>query len=164
MPRTFPFQRRIRCETLPGPEEKAVLVQAARKSLSEGGYVPIGLDHFARPEDDLAVAWREGSMRRNFMGYTTQAGTDQLAFGISAISGFHGTFWQNEKKLNRYYQPVEAGALPVVRGIKLSDDGLLRKAVISALFCSGRLDYKALGRRFGVDFPARMAGNWRPWR
>jgi oxygen-independent coproporphyrinogen-3 oxidase len=158
LPRLFPYQRRFDPETLPGPEEKLALIQLARQKLGEWGYQAIGMDHFAKPDEDLSVAFREGTMRRNFMGYTTQAGTDQLAFGISAISEFHRSFWQNEKKLNRYHESIAAGRLPVERGIYLSEEDLLRKAVISGLFCQGWVGYAEMSERFDVAFKPHMAG------
>ncbi|NIP74360.1 MAG: coproporphyrinogen III oxidase, partial [Gammaproteobacteria bacterium] len=85
LPQAFPHQRRMDAEALPDPEEKLAIFLAAREAFTANGYVAIGLDHFALEDDDLAVAFREGTMRRNFMGYTTQAGTDLLAFGVSAI-------------------------------------------------------------------------------
>ncbi|MCZ6626790.1 MAG: oxygen-independent coproporphyrinogen III oxidase [SAR324 cluster bacterium] len=157
LPRIFPYQRRFDPETLPGPEEKLALIQMARRRLDEFGYHSIGMDHFALPGDDLAVAFREGSMRRNFMGYATQAGTDQLAFGMSAISEFHRSFWQNEKKLIRYYRAVDEGRLPVVRGIRLNEEDLLRKQVIENLFCRGGIEYEELRHRFGIEFKSYMA-------
>ncbi len=157
LPRIFPYQRRLDSAALPGAEEKLALMQLTRRKLGEWGYLTIGMDHFARPEDDLAVAFHEGTMRRNFMGYTTQAGTDQLAFGVSAISEYQGSFWQNEKKLNRYRQTVAAGDLPVERGLLLSSEDLLRKAVIAHLFCQSWVGFAEMERRFGVSLQRHMA-------
>jgi oxygen-independent coproporphyrinogen-3 oxidase len=157
LPDTITHQRRIAEESLPSQDEKALLIRMARRQLGKCGYQPIGLDHFAKPDDELAIAFREGTMRRNFMGYSTQAGTDQLAFGVSAISEYHRSFWQNEKKLSRYYRSVEEGRLPVVRGIYLNDEDMLRKKIISLLFCQGRLDYGEIARGTGVSFHGLMA-------
>jgi len=157
LPDLFPHQRRMPVERLPDADGKIALIRLARRMLGGWGYRQIGLDHFALPGDELAVALREGTLRRNFMGYTTQAGTDQLAFGVSAISEFHRSFWQNEKKLIRYYRAVDEGRLPVVRGICLNDEDLLRKEVIANLFCRGRIDYEDVARRHDVDFETYMA-------
>ena len=152
LPRINPYQRRIDESTLPGPEEKTEIFLMARKRLADVGYVPIGLDHFSLPEDELTQAFQAGTMRRNFMGYATQAGTDMLSFGISSISEFNRSFWQNEKKLNRYYDSLDAGRLPVVKGMELSPDDLLRKDVVSSLFCAGGVNFAEMGERHGVNF------------
>ena len=157
LPELFPHQRKMPAGHLPDADMKISLIGLARRKLQEWGYLQIGLDHFALPNDELAVALREGTLRRNFMGYTTQAGTDQLAFGVSAISEFHRSFWQNEKKLSRYYRTMKEGCLPVVRGMCLNDEDLLRKRVISSLFCQQRIDYRELAGRFSVDFETFMA-------
>lgn len=157
LPEIFPHQRRLPVEDLPDADTRIALIGLARRKLEDWGYLQIGLDHFARPGDELSLALKSGTLRRNFMGYTTQAGTDQLAFGVSAISEYHRSFWQNEKKLIAYYRTVDAGQLPVVRGICLNDEDLLRKHVISSLFCRGRIDYEAIGRQFDVDFESFMA-------
>ena len=152
LPRINPYQRRLDPESLPGPEEKTAIFLLARQRLGSAGYVPIGLDHFSLPEDELTQAFQAGTMRRNFMGYSTQAGTDMLAFGISSISEFNRSFWQNEKKLNRYYESLDEGRLPVVKGMELNADDLLRKEVVSSLFCAGRLNFEDLSARHQVDF------------
>ena len=157
LPELFPHQRRIAVESLPDTDGRNQLIRLARYKLGAWGYQQIGLDHFALPGDELALAHRRGTMRRNFMGYSTQAGTDQLAFGVSAISEYHRSFWQNEKKLISYYRAVAEGRLPAVRGICLTDEDMLRKEVISALFCRGSIDYEEVRRRFGIDFKSYMA-------
>ena len=124
---------------------------AARERLMEWGYIPIGLDHFALPEDELAAALGNGSLQRNFMGYTTKAGTDLLGFGLSSVSDYNGAFWQNEKNLARYDRAVRAGIVPVTKGMRLSPDDRLRKAAISELFCGGRVDLRRIAQLFGID-------------
>jgi oxygen-independent coproporphyrinogen-3 oxidase len=151
LPQAFPHQRKMDAEALPDKEEKLAIFLTARELFTGNGYQAIGLDHFARHDDELAVAYRAGTMRRNFMGYTTQAGTDLLAFGVSGISEYNGRFWQNEKKLVAYQRQVEAGAIPAVRGMALSAEDLLRQAVVAHLFCQGVVDFSALGRRFQLD-------------
>ncbi|MDH5752855.1 MAG: oxygen-independent coproporphyrinogen III oxidase [Deltaproteobacteria bacterium] len=148
LPKSMPFQRRLDPESLPNPDEKLAIFMLARERLGKAGYQYIGLDHFALNEDDLSVSYRDGSMRRNFMGYTTQAGTDLLAFGVSGITEFQGKFWQNEKKLNRYEQIINDGHLPIIRGMELSPDDLMRKSLISALFCESGFDFAAMAEKF----------------
>lgn len=157
LPEIFPHQRRLSTGNLPDADAKIILIGLARRKLEQWGYLQIGLDHFARPDDELALALGSGTLRRNFMGYTTQAGTDQLAFGVSAISEYHRSFWQNEKKLISYYRTVNAGRLPVVRGICLNDEDLMRKHVIASLFCQEAISYEEFAQRFDVDFESFMA-------
>ena len=160
LPEVMPYQRRFDPESLPDRDEKLAIFLLARERLTDWGYVPIGLDHFALPEDDLTRAWQDGTMQRNFMGYTTMAGSDLLAFGISAISDCNGAFWQNEKKLNRYDQCIAEGKPPLIRGIKLDADDRIRKAAIAGLFCGGRIDFAALARDFAIDPRAYFAAEW----
>ena len=157
LPNLFTHQRRIDPAELPPPEEKLAIFLDARERLMGGSYLSIGMDHFARQGDELAAAWQEGTLRRNFMGYTTQAGTNLVGFGVSAISELQGYYWQNEKKLSRYERSLGEGRLPIVKGMALSADDRLRQAVITALFCQGRLDGEDIGRRFGVDCAAVFA-------
>jgi oxygen-independent coproporphyrinogen-3 oxidase len=160
LPDAMPHQRRLDAATLPDREQKLEIFMLARERLMDWGYVPIGLDHFALPEDDLAQAWREGTLQRNFMGYTTQAGSELLAFGVSAISDCKGAFWQNEKKLNRYEACVRSGQLPIVRGMLLDEDDRIRKEAIGGLFCRGQLDFAGLAARFAIDPRAYFAAEW----
>ena len=149
LPAAFPHQRRLDAAALPGREEKLAIFLAAQRVLTENGYVTIGMDHFALEDDALARAWRGGALRRNFMGYTTQAETGLLAFGVSGISEYGGRFWQNEKRLARYRRAVEAGTLPAVRGMALEPEDRLIKRLIAGLFCQGALDFHTLGKSFG---------------
>lgn len=157
LPRVFAHQAKIDPAELPDADAKLRIMLEAHAQFAEAGYEPIGMDHFALADDDLAVAAREGSMRRNFMGYTTRGGTDVLAFGISGISAVGGHYWQNEKKLTAYRRSVEAGALPVIWGMTMSEDDRLRDAIISAIFCQGALSLEALAPRFGTDLAQRLA-------
>jgi oxygen-independent coproporphyrinogen-3 oxidase len=151
LPEAMPHQHKIDPAALPDRDEKLEIFQTARERLMGAGYAAIGLDHFARPEDDLARAHRDGSLQRNFMGYTTQAGSGLLAFGVSAISDWNGVFWQNEKKLSRYTRAVEAGTAPVVKGLALTEDDRLRRAIIGSLFCGGKVNFAELGVSFHLD-------------
>jgi oxygen-independent coproporphyrinogen-3 oxidase len=118
----------------------------------DAGYEPIGMDHFALPDDELAVAAREGRLHRNFMGYTVQPASDMVAFGISGIGEVQGAFFQNEKKLSTYYQALDDGRLPVSRGYLLNEDDRIRQFVIQQIMCNFRVSKADVSERFGVDF------------
>ena len=115
------------------------------------GYTYIGMDHFALPEDSLAVAKREGRLHRNFQGYSTQADCDLVALGVSAIGRVGSAYYQNAKTLPEYYESVDQGRLPVVRGYALDKDDELRRDVIMALMCQGRLDFDRIKQVHGAD-------------
>lgn len=152
-----PAQKLIREEDLPSSEVKLDIFELAIDTLIQQGYRYIGMDHFARPEDELSQAQLKGSLRRNFMGYTTQAGTDLYGFGVSSISEIDGHFIQNAREIQDYTQRVEAGQLPVLKGMRLSQDDHLRKAVIEHLICNGFLDFAEIEARFELDFEAYFA-------
>ncbi len=116
------------------------------------GYTYIGMDHFALPDDSLAVAKREGRLHRNFQGYSTQPDCDLVALGVSSIGRIGAAYYQNAKTLPEYYESLNAGRLPVVRGYALDRDDVIRRDVIMALMCQGRLDYDAVERAHGIDF------------
>ncbi len=145
-------QKKLDKDTLPSAELKLQLYLRAMERFLEAGYEPIGMDHFALPDDELAVAAREGRLHRNFMGYTVMPASDMIAFGISGIGEVQGAFFQNEKKLSTYYQALDAGQLPVNRGYVLSDDDLVRQYVIHEIMCNFRVSKDEVARRFGVDF------------
>jgi oxygen-independent coproporphyrinogen-3 oxidase len=150
-------QRLIRPEELPAPEEKLGLFVAAREHFLAAGYVAIGMDHFALPEDELAAATRSRTLHRNFMGYTVKNAPDLLGAGVSAIGDVAGAFAQNVKKLSAYYEALDAGRFPVERGYRLDEDDLLRRHVITQLMCNFHIDLAAAGERFGVHAPAYFA-------
>ena len=151
MPLMFRAQRRIDAAELPSPTAKIALLGLAIERLTAAGYVYIGMDHFALPLDELAVAQREGGLHRNFMGYTTHAETDLVGFGASAISRIGGAYAQNHRDIEPWSAAVDAGHLPVMRGLLLDDDDLLRGELIQALMCQGEVDLWRLGERHGVD-------------
>lgn len=152
LPARFKPQRRINQADLPTPEEKvAIFVQAAQR-LELAGYVHIGLDHFALPEDELARALLSGQLHRNFQGYTTQADCDLLGMGISAISKVGPTYCQNAYTLNEYYDALDQHRLPVARGIELTRDDLVRRAVIMGLMCQGELSLESIEIGYLIDF------------
>jgi oxygen-independent coproporphyrinogen-3 oxidase len=121
------------------------------------GYNYIGMDHFALPDDALAVAKREGRLHRNFQGYSTQPDCDLVAFGVSAIGRLGATYQQNAKTLPEYYEALAQHRLPVVRGLTLSADDLLRRDVIMALMCQGQVDFAVVEADHGIDFCERFA-------
>lgn len=142
---------------LPDARTKFTLFHDARGLFLAAGYVQVGMDHFARPGDELAVALRERRVHRNFMGYTVLPADDLIGFGITAISGVAGRFAQNESHLAQYYRTLDAGLLPAVRGIVLDDDDQLRAHVISTLMCNFELRFAEVEARFGLDFAATFA-------
>ncbi|MDX9755584.1 MAG: oxygen-independent coproporphyrinogen III oxidase [bacterium] len=154
LPSKMPFQRRIDENSLPDTNERFSILQAAIERFTENGYVYIGMDHFAKPEDELTIAQGEGTLQRNFMGFTTRAGTDLYAFGTSSISSLPALYVQNVKKLNQYEKMVSAGEFPVERGIELSRDDQIRRWVIMELMCNLRIDIPRFEATWKVDFHA----------
>ncbi len=145
-------QRRLRSDELPEPPLKLQLYRSTLARLLGAGYEPIGMDHFSLPDDELAVAAREGRLARNFMGYTIKPSTTTIAFGISAIGDLAGGYFQNSRKLSSYYQALDQDRLPIERGRLLSDDDRVRRDVIMQLMCNFRIDKKRVSSRFGLDF------------
>jgi len=152
MPHLFKPQRRIADEDLPAPRVKLDMLALCIKRLTSAGYVYIGMDHFAKPEDDLAVAQRQGRLHRNFQGYSTHAETDLVALGVSAISSVNGTYSQNEKSLDEYYARLDSGRLPIARGYELDADDLLRRLIIQMLMCNFELSISALELAYPIRF------------
>lgn len=157
LPERFKAQRRIRAADLPSPQERVRMLSRAIEVLGGAGYVYIGMDHFALPEDPLAVAKRQGLLHRNFQGYSTQPDCDLVALGVSAIGHVGPTYSQNAKVLDAYYDHLDQGRLPIERGLALSRDDLLRRSVIMAIMCQGKLDFEAIGHAHLVDFVDRFA-------
>lgn len=152
LPERFKPQRRIKTEQLPSPDTKLDLLKLCIKRLTEAGYVYIGMDHFAKPNDSLAVAQRQGRLHRNFQGYSTFADSDLIAVGASAIGSIGPTYSQNEKDLEAYYERLDAGELPIARGLALSHDDLLRRTVIHTLLCHFELNTAAIEAAYGIKF------------
>jgi len=152
VPHLFKPQRRIDLDALPTPETKLGILALAIEKLGRAGYVYIGMDHFAKPGDELAVAQREGKLHRNFQGYSTKPDCDLLAFGISAIGKVGPAYIANIKTLDEYYAILDGGALPVIRGVELESDDLIRRDVIQQLMCDFELDFANLGARHGIAF------------
>lgn len=152
LPERFKPQRRINPEDMPSAELKLEIMLMAINMMLDAGHQYIGMDHFARPDDELAVAQRNGSLHRNFQGYTTQADCDLLALGISSISKIGASFSQNVKTLDEYYECLDRDALPVARGFELDSDDLVRREVIMDLMCQGAASMDAIGHAHGVIF------------
>ncbi len=152
LPELFKTQRQIDATTLPSAGEKLAILEMTIERLTAAGYVFIGMDHFARPDDELAVAQREGTLYRNFQGYSTHADCDLVAMGITAISKVGDSYSQNLKGIDDYYQRLDEGHLPVFRGVELDADDLLRREVITQLICHFRLDYPSLEQAYGIRF------------
>jgi len=149
MPDIFPAQQRINTADLPSADEKLTMLGMIVEKLTEHGYVYIGMDHFAKPEDELAKALDNGGLHRNFQGYTTHAECDLVSLGVSAISSFDRLFTQNEKNLEAYYRKLDEGVLPVVRGVELTDEDVVRRDAIQQLMCRNELDCGRVDDSFG---------------
>jgi oxygen-independent coproporphyrinogen-3 oxidase len=152
MPQVFKAQTRIDDRDLPDAATKLGLLQLAIDRLTAAGYLHIGMDHFALPDDDLSRAQAKGSLHRNFMGYTTHADCDLVGLGVSAISHIGDTFSQNPRDLPGWEVSVDRGHLPVWRGLTLSFDDQLRADVIQQLMCNGAIDTAVIGHRHDIDF------------
>ncbi|GHB13516.1 oxygen-independent coproporphyrinogen III oxidase [Modicisalibacter luteus] len=157
LPSLFKSQRLIRPEHMPPPERKLELLELTIQRLTAAGYVYIGMDHFALPDDELALARENGTLQRNFQGYSTHADCDLIGLGVSAIGKVADSYSQNVKELSQYYARLDAGRLPVKRGYQLSDDDRLRREVIMALMCQGRIDMAHFERRYGINFASYFA-------
>jgi oxygen-independent coproporphyrinogen-3 oxidase len=144
LPNRFKPQRRIDAADLPPPEHRIRMLGGAIAGFIGHGYTYIGMDHFALPGDALAAAKRQGRLHRNFQGYSTQPDCDLIALGVSAIGRMGATYSQNAKTLPEYYDAVQRGEFPVVRGLALSRDDLVRRAVIMAIMCQGRVEFESI--------------------
>ena len=157
LPHLFPPQRRIAPAELPSAEAKLQILTLAIGRLTRAGFVYIGMDHFARADDELALAQSRGRLQRNFQGYSTHPECDLLGFGVSAIGRVGPTYYQNRKRLDEYYAALDAGRLPVARGIELTNDDLVRRAVIQALICHFRVSIESIEDAYLVDFESTFA-------
>ena len=152
MPNLFKPQRRINDADLPSPDVKLQIMQLAVEHLTSAGYEYIGMDHFAKPDDELAIAQHNGTLHRNFQGYTTHADCDLVAMGVSSISSVAESYSQNAKTLEEYYAAIDAGHLPVIKGLTLDDDDVLRRFIIQQLACQFALDFTQVERLFNLAF------------
>ena len=152
LPARFKPQRRIISTDLPMPSEKVTMLARSLASLEEAGYVYVGMDHFALPNDALAIAKRQGRLHRNFQGYSTQPDCDLIALGVSSIGRVGATYSQNAKTLSEYYDLIDQDQIPVVRGLALSRDDMIRRAVIMAIMCQGQLQFESINLAWLIDF------------
>ena len=157
LPEHFKAQRQIADAELPGPELRLQLLGLAVARLTAAGYEYIGMDHFVLPDDELAEARRNGSLQRNFQGYSTHAGLDLVGLGMSAIGHVRRVFTQNAKRLDGYYAALEAGQLPVVNGLVQSQDDCLRAEVINGLMCYDEVRYSSLEQAYKIRFTEYFA-------
>jgi len=139
-------------ETLPPPEEKLEILKMTIEKLTDAGYLFLGMDHFAKPNDELAVAFRDKKLYRNFQGYSTRAGADLYAFGITGISQLGNVYSQNYKTEKEYYNALDNEKFPIAKGYKLSNDDIIRKYVIMRLMCDFELSIKHISERFDINF------------
>ncbi len=152
LPERFKPQRRINEAELPSGADKLEILKQTIERLTNAGYVYIGMDHFAKPNDELVRAQQEGHLHRNFQGYTTRGDCDLVAMGVSSISKVLDVYSQNAKDLDAYYAAIDAGQLPIIKGIRLSDDDILRRDVISRLICNFVLDVADVEQQYGIAF------------
>ena len=157
LPERFKPQRRIIAIDLPGAPNKVAMLARSLAAFEQAGYVYVGMDHFALPNDALAVAKRQGRLHRNFQGYSTQPDCDLIGLGVSAIGKVGATYSQNAKSLEEYQDLLDQGHLPVVRGLAVSRDDLLRRAVIMALMCQGELQFESIELAHLIDFKTYFA-------
>ena len=152
LPERFKPQRRIHEHELPAPAVKLEIFKHCMQKLTDAGYVYIGMDHFARPEDELTIAQNEGKLYRNFQGYATHADCDLVGVGITSISTIANSFAQNVRTLDEYYERIDQGRLAVFRGVEIDQDDLIRREVIMQLICHFMLDFNSIEQRFQIDF------------
>lgn len=157
LPEMFKPQKQLNAADLPPGEVKLALLQLAIDKLTDAGYAYIGMDHFALPDDELAMAQQRGGLHRNFMGYTTHADSDLIGLGVSAISHIGNSYSQNPRSLSEWEAAIDAGHMPVWRGLTLSEDDELRSEIIQQFMCAGRLHKPTFARRHGIDFDAYFA-------
>ena len=157
MPHLFKPQKQLDASLLPSGETKLALLQLAIEKLTAAGYLYIGMDHFALPDDELALAQARGGLHRNFMGYTTHADSDLVGLGVSAISHIGDSFSQNPRDLPSWQAALDEGRLPVFRGMRLNEDDQLRADLIQQLMCQGEIPVAALERRYAIDFAEYFA-------
>jgi oxygen-independent coproporphyrinogen-3 oxidase len=142
----------INTENLPSPQEKLVILKMSVEKLTSAGYEFIGMDHFAKTDDDLAKAFHEKRLHRNFQGYSTNAGTDLFALGITSISQFGNVYSQNYKTEKEYYSALDDNKFPILRGYEMTQDDIIRKEVIMKIMCDFELDFNSIEKKFNINF------------
>jgi len=157
VPWVKPAQKILEHKVLPPPEVKLQLLKNVIERLTENNrYVYIGMDHFAKPSDELAVSQSRKQLQRNFQGYSTRGGADIYSFGMSSISQIPDAYWQNEKDLTKYYAALDAGQVPLVRGYIVTDEDKVRRETIMRVMCDLSLNYAAMSQRLGLDFASHF--------
>jgi len=157
LPHLFRAQRMISSEQVPAPEVRLQLLASTTKKLVDAGYVYIGMDHFALPDDELSIAMDNGTLQRNFQGYSTCRETDLVGMGVSSIGKVGNSFSQNLKDIRAWQAAIDEGGLPVWRGLSLSGEDRLRRGVISAIMCQGFVQFGEFERKYGIDFNDHFA-------
>ncbi|QYZ64865.1 MAG: coproporphyrinogen III oxidase [Gammaproteobacteria bacterium (ex Lamellibrachia satsuma)] len=157
LPERFKPQRRINEAELPSPQEKLDILQMTIEKLTGAGYVYVGMDHFAKPDDELVIAQRNGTLYRNFQGYSTHADCDLVALGATSIGMVGPTYAQNKRTLDEYYDRIDQGKLAVFRGVELNRDDQIRRDVITRLICHFTLNFAAVNAQWEIDFQSYFA-------
>ncbi|VAW49981.1 Coproporphyrinogen III oxidase, oxygen-independent [hydrothermal vent metagenome] len=157
MPSMFPTQKKMKEADMPSSDEKLAILHATTERLLEAGYVYIGMDHFAKPDDELAVAQRNETLYRNFQGYSTHAECDLVGMGATSISLVNNTYAQNSKGLDEYYQAIDAGDLAVFRGVELNEDDELRRDVITRLISHFHIHFATVDKLWDIRFKEYFA-------
>jgi len=157
LPHLFRAQRMISSEQVPAPEVRLQILASTTRKLVDAGYVYIGMDHFALPDDELSIAMEEGTLQRNFQGYSTMRETDLVGMGVSAIGKVGNSFVQNKKDIRDWQAALDKEQLPVWRGLSLSGEDRLRRGVISAIMCQGFVQFEEFERKYGIDFNEHFA-------
>lgn len=157
LPSMKPVQKNIAEKDLPQAEERLAILQMAIEKLTSNGYVFIGMDHFAKPNNELAIAQQEGKLHRNFQGYTTLPDADLFGFGITSISMLDDVYFQNHKRLKDYYQAIDAGQMPVEKAVFLSFDDMVRREVIMELMCQFNLSKSQIETKYNLNFEQYFA-------
>ena len=152
IPQIMPAQKLLKADEMPDTDEKLAMLQLGITHLTGNGYQFIGMDHFSREDEELAIAMKEGTLQRNFQGYSTHSGADLYAFGMSGISHVGDYYWQNIKDLNDYYTELEEERLPVARSLQLCEDDRIRKDAIMQIMCKRRLPFKPMEDKWGMVF------------
>ena len=155
-------QKRLPEKALPNREEKLKILQMSIEKLTNQGYVFIGMDHFAKPDDELAIAQRKGELHRNFQGYTTKPESDLLSFGMTGISMLHDVYIQNQKRLKDYYQNLDANYFPIQKGVKLKEEDHLRQAIILELMCQFHFSPDCLKDKYNIEFQGKFSEYFAP--
>lgn len=158
VPWVAPAQKILERSTLPDPEVKFAMLLETIEMLTSSGYVYIGMDHFAKKGDELAIALKKGGLHRNFQGYTTLAGLEMIGFGMSSISQNGISYRQNIKELDQWHAAIENNVIPAQKGYHMTDEDKLRKDVIMTIMCSGNVVYKKFNDKFGINFEDHFAG------